>query len=132
MHLFVRRSTRKSGFFKYPEHFILAFIYELYLFSLSFSLLCGTTEPSLTPFFYITPLPTFLLTLTSNFSSFYAFYRTILISPYLDHSNDPKNKEDPFDDNHSSNDSEHDSKDQDDKDLDLLLDLVAVDPNKNQ
>jgi hypothetical protein len=38
MHLFVRKGTRSSGYLRYPEHLILAFLYELNLFALALTL----------------------------------------------------------------------------------------------
>ena len=78
MHLFVRKGTRSSGYLRYPEHMVLAFLYEFYLFTLALTLAIQQGKPSrslFTAFFYVTPLLSFAVTLASVVASIQAYYR---------------------------------------------------------
>ena len=78
MHLFVRKGTRSAGYLRYPEHLVLAFLYELYLFTLALTLAIQEGKHSrtlLTAFFYVTPLLSLAVTLTSVVASIQAYYR---------------------------------------------------------
>ena len=78
MHLFVRKGTRSSGYLRYPEHLVLAFLYELYLFTLALTLAIQQGRSSRTlfiAFFYVTPLVSFAVTLASVAASIQAYYR---------------------------------------------------------
>jgi hypothetical protein len=83
LHLFVRRGTRQSGYLKFPEHTFLAFTFELFSLGLSLSLLFTPSQPALAPFFFITPILTFLIIITSVLNSFRVYSTRIALKPYL-------------------------------------------------
>ena len=83
LHLFVRRGTRQSGYLKFPEHTFLAFTFELLSLGLSLSLVFHPNEPTLAPFFFITPILTFLIIFISVFNSFRVYSTRISLKAYL-------------------------------------------------
>ena len=87
LHLFVRRGTRQSGYLKYPEHTLLASIFELFSLSLSLSLCFTSPSQNVNPhpfafFFMITPIITFLVIFTSVFNSFRVYAHRIALKAY--------------------------------------------------
>ena len=83
LHLFVRRGTRQSGYLKFPEHTFLAFTFELFSLGLSLSLVFHPNEPTLAPFFFITPILAFLIIFISVFNSFRVYSTRISLKAYL-------------------------------------------------
>jgi hypothetical protein len=83
LHLFVRRGTRQSGYLKFPEHTFLAFTFEISSLGLSLSLVFHPNEPTLAPFFFITPILAFLIIFISVFNSFRVYSTRISLKAYL-------------------------------------------------
>jgi len=68
---------------KFPEHTFLAFTFELFALGLSFSLIFHPTQPALAPFFFITPILTFLIVFISCLNSFRVYNTRIALKAYL-------------------------------------------------